>query len=364
MSLACTGDNTLLSARLDGELTPAEEAQCAEHLARCDRCRAQYEALAKARELLRAVPSPAPPADLLPAIRAQAEARMQPEQAAAELLRTVPPPVPPTDLLPAIRTAAAAQMRRDQATRAFWARWRAPAAVAAAAAVLLAVFVPRGPAPVDEGATVAAIAPEAPIAAVVQPSAPIVAETPAETAPASVEPAPVALAMASPRPRGAARRAAATPSGPGAAVEGSPSSEAPAAASPEPVVAVAPAEVPTGAIADVAPIAPPAAAAPAHVALTPRTTTADAEMAALPAAAPSALEAEFAAGVVARMMVDKFVSEHFIESSPTLLSVVTDTPAAELGPVLAENGEAAGRFSLCFTQSMRRALSAVGNGLR
>jgi len=161
----------------------------------------------------------------------------------------------------------------------------------------------------------------------------------------------------------AAGRAAATPSGPAAAAEVSPSSEAPATASLEPVVAVAPAGVPTGAVADVAPIAPPAAA-PAHVALTPRTTAADVEMAALPAAAPSALEAEFAAGVVARMMVDKFVSEHLIESSPTLLSVVTDTPAAELGPVLAENGGAAGRFSLCFTQSMRRALLAAGNGLR
>ncbi|MBD3292343.1 MAG: hypothetical protein GF393_05430, partial [Armatimonadia bacterium] len=97
-----------LNALLDGRLTGEEAREVREHLETCDECRARYESLAAAHGLLRAMPEPRVP----------------------------------DGLLARIKSDAAAEMAR-QAAPSIWQRWRAPmAAVAAAAAVLLAVFTP------------------------------------------------------------------------------------------------------------------------------------------------------------------------------------------------------------------------------
>ncbi len=46
----------LLSAHLDGELSPAERDRVAEHLEECDRCRDELEELAAARAAVRSLP--------------------------------------------------------------------------------------------------------------------------------------------------------------------------------------------------------------------------------------------------------------------------------------------------------------------
>jgi hypothetical protein len=97
------------------------------------------------------------------------------------------------------------------------------------------------------------------------------------------------------------------------------------------------------------------------VAVGPRTTM-EAETELSPAR-PSELEAEMATGVVAGMVLDQFVAEHMVESSSTLLSVVTDTPTSELGPVITEDENEPGSFGFSFTDAMRRALTESENQL-
>ncbi len=365
MSPECSNYEALLSASLDGELTPAEASACAEHLEVCDRCRARYAAVASARELLRAVPPPPPPPDLLPTIRAAADAEMLGEAPAIVLLHAVPAPEPPPDLLPAIRTAAAAQMRRDRAVEAFWGRWRTSiAAAAVAAAVLAAVFVPRGHETMNEaGPTIHAVIPDTPT----------VAEAVAGPVEVAVESAPApSESVSRATDRVAARRnvsgrapelrldraehAAPVTS----AAQESPPAAAPPAPVAEPALAFAPPEA-RSVPSVVSPIAPGQPTNGTMLAMAPRTTPAEAPVVGEATQQPSALETELATGVVARMVVDNFVTEHLIESTPTLLAVVTDTPTAELGPVLAEDSE--DNFGLCFTESMRRALSETHNQL-
>ncbi len=372
----CSSIEAMLSASLDGELTPDEARACAAHLEACDACRAQHAALVSARAVLRGVPPPQPPPDLLPAIRAAADAEMLGEDAAIALLHAMPAPEPPPDLLPAIRIAVAAQTRRDRATQAFWGRWRTALGVAAAAAVLLAaVFVPRGHEPMTAaGPHITAVAPETPST----PAEPVAApEEVAEAAP--VTPNSVALAMASPRRHPSSRAVADVrpdraerPEEPAPVAEEVAPRPEPAAPVGEPALAVAPREAPTAPSA--APIAPGQITNGTMLAMAPRTTPAHApaetpaspvaEAPASPVAGgPSALETELAAGVVARMVVDSFVAEHLIESAPTLMAVVTDSPTAEVGPVLADESEDSANFGLNFTESMRRALSQTHNQL-
>ncbi|MBU1226075.1 MAG: zf-HC2 domain-containing protein, partial [Actinobacteria bacterium] len=56
----------LLSALLDGELTPEEIGAVSEHLDMCAACRAELEATAAARTALRSLPVLDPPPGLLP----------------------------------------------------------------------------------------------------------------------------------------------------------------------------------------------------------------------------------------------------------------------------------------------------------
>lgn len=348
----CVARHVTLSALLDGRLTPAESAECAEHLESCERCRAVYERLSAARSLLRGLAPPEAPAELLPAILAGVERELADERIAVEILHSLPAPRPPRELLPAIMAAAAPELRRERVAQAFWGRWRiATVAVAAAAAVLLAVFVPRGLTPGPDGhqaLPIVAPGPEVAVLPAEQPPAAVSAE--------ATEPEPAAASV-----RRVARRtsSAVTEPAPAASTTVPPAPIAPV----EPVLAMAPIAASAEALAAATPIAPGDPAARTAMGLAPRNTVADTEVGALAVAGPSELQSDLAAGIVARMMVDKFVTEHLIESAPTLLAVVTDTPSSQLGPALAAEGEDAG-FGLCFTESMRRALSASENQFR
>ncbi|MBU1494140.1 MAG: zf-HC2 domain-containing protein [Actinobacteria bacterium] len=61
-----THPGDLLSALLDGELTPEEIGAVSEHLDMCAACRAELEATAAARTALRSLPVLDPPPGLLP----------------------------------------------------------------------------------------------------------------------------------------------------------------------------------------------------------------------------------------------------------------------------------------------------------
>jgi anti-sigma factor RsiW len=56
----------LLSALLDGELSPGERSTVAVHLAQCARCRSELEEISAARGSLRGLPLLSPPPGLLP----------------------------------------------------------------------------------------------------------------------------------------------------------------------------------------------------------------------------------------------------------------------------------------------------------
>jgi len=73
-------------------------------------------------------------------------------------------------------------------------------------------------------------------------------------------------------------------------------------------------------------------------------------------AAPAPVEGELAKGVVAGMFLRKFIEDHMIETTSTLLTVATGTPSEDRGTALV-SGDDADRFGLCFTEAMRRALS-------
>ena len=59
----------LLSAHLDGELTPAEQVVVTEHLAGCETCRDEADGIAAVRDAVRSLPLLDPPIPLLPSVR-------------------------------------------------------------------------------------------------------------------------------------------------------------------------------------------------------------------------------------------------------------------------------------------------------
>ncbi|MGI5818777.1 MAG: anti-sigma factor family protein, partial [Armatimonadota bacterium] len=65
-----------LSALVDGRLSPDEARAVRKHLASCEECRAQYDAIASARRLLRAMPAPVVPEGLLAGIQREAAAEI------------------------------------------------------------------------------------------------------------------------------------------------------------------------------------------------------------------------------------------------------------------------------------------------
>ena len=337
MNEKCAEFERQVSSALDGEATLEGAELCHQHLNNCERCRGLREQLMTAREVLRSAPRPQPPARLLEDIKADAEQ----------------------------------ELRRHERVATLWARWRTPAmAVGAAAAVLLAVMTPwraeetqydmaEAPAvvelPVDAPVTPA---PEADTA-IAEAEVPVTAaeEHPAEIAEVQVAAAPATRAIRSPQEVPPAP-AAAVPSVEATALETVVPPEEPAPVAVEPQVAFAPpgftqAAAPTG-----QPVLTRPRTEPSRVA--PRIT-----MAAEPPPAPvgpSRLERELADGIVARIVIDKFIADQMLETPATLLAVITDTPTSELGPVLTEEVENGG-FGLSFTDAMRRALTEKENQL-
>lgn len=59
----------LLSAFLDGELAPADQAEVANHLHGCASCAADLEGISRVRDWIRGMPVEEPPIPLLPALR-------------------------------------------------------------------------------------------------------------------------------------------------------------------------------------------------------------------------------------------------------------------------------------------------------
>jgi anti-sigma factor RsiW len=64
-----------LSAYLDGELPPLDEAEVRDHLARCDSCQKELRRLQAVRSALRRLPDPQAPADLWEEVRIRRSAR-------------------------------------------------------------------------------------------------------------------------------------------------------------------------------------------------------------------------------------------------------------------------------------------------
>ncbi|MFW6437851.1 MAG: hypothetical protein ACOCZ7_02450 [Armatimonadota bacterium] len=339
-------DNTAfeqLSAFLDGELTQEEARGVQERLEESEEYRALHEQMSSAREVLRSTACPEVPVGLLASIKADARAEM-----------------------------------REAAAVSIWQRWRAPVAgVAVAAAVLLAVFTPwqglqrveqpAGVSPVMESPAAVAENPidapaEAQVAAVEEEPAEGAAEPESEdedamTAGTSETPTRVARA-ARPVVRASTTAAAASAedASPADTHSEPPSDPKPAA---EPVLALAPQSAEPSA-ASVAPVLTEPRGT-TTVAQGPRTTVND--TVSLAPSTPSSLESEMAAGVVAGMVLDQFVAEQMVESSATMLSVVTDMPTSELGPNIAEDEDDAGSFGFSFTDAMRRALTESENDL-
>lgn len=337
-----------LNALLDGRLSGEEAREVREHLEVCDECRASYESLAAAQALLREMPAPAVPDGLL--------ARIESE--------------------------AAAEMAR-QAVPSIWQRWRAPvAAVAAAAAVLLAVFTPWQA--LHQDAPAPAVCPLPGDAAVVAegPTDAPADETPAETpgdpaegldggelADASAAPADDGMisrddASGTARPRRhvtdhtvhTASAGAAVPAAEESVREGATEPSVAGAPAPPELAWASPSDRPSTSATE--PVLSDAEGA-TRIALGPRTTIEPEPV--LDTSGPSELETEMATGVVAGMVLDQFVVEHMVESSSTLLSVVTDTPTSELGPLIADDESEPGSFGFSFTDAMRRALTESEN---
>ncbi|MFO8081480.1 MAG: hypothetical protein R6V07_14420 [Armatimonadota bacterium] len=330
-----------LSAFLDGRLDRDETRQVQERLNTCDDYRALHEQLKSARQVLRSAPDPAPPAGLLAQIKSDAAAEMAPG-----------------------------------AGTSIWERWRAPVgAFAAAAALLLAVFSPwqathrddlcqvdapaeteamvveSSPVPPGEDAAAREEAPTADVAEVTVDALPSeeASEAVSTTRPES-PPTRVARAVrSSPPPSGAPDEMSRVEP------EETSAGEPPA---PEPQLAA----VPTGG-ATLASGTGPLLSEPRDtptIARAPRITIEDEPK--IGGAGPSSgVESEMMAGVVAGVVLDQFVARNMVETSTTMLSVVTDMPTSELGPSVGSDDDETGSFGFSFTDAMRRALSESEN---
>jgi predicted anti-sigma-YlaC factor YlaD len=324
MSRECRTIEGLLSPYLDGELTGDQTRRCAQHLAECADCRRELERLELARSVLQAMSRPEAPPHLAALIK-----------------------------------SSLADSQRPVAS-VFWPAWATPVAAAATLVVALSVGLLRGPdAPAPDSHLASAPAPVgiiqplmsddvSPVAVAVAPDEPA-----GEVAVASLVRA--AERRATPRHAGFASRAAVVVE----AAEVIAPSVAVATSEPGFAFGVATDEDRSVEVALAGPTASPVDET-LEIALAPRLSPVAGDIGA-PAApvGPSDFERELASGVVASLLVDDFVAEHLIESAPTMLSVVTATPSAELGLRLAE-GEDEARFELCFTEAMRRALAGVG----
>jgi len=315
MQADCRRTSSDLSAWLDGELNDADGCRCVEHVAQCASCRAEHDRLAMARSLLRAMPAP---------------------------------PVP-VGLAATIKAAASEEMSREGVVW-LWPRWAAPLAAAAALVLGLGIAHMMGTDTATSGLEVATSPPAAVITAppavgpvaITSADVGVVEEAvfsssdvrPARAAPAATAGERIATAETTPAPD--------TTPGPGAAV----------------LFSFAP-DREQDALSTNVPASPRVSPPDAALAIAPRLTRVEGSISSPPGPKPpTALDRELAGGVVARMLIEDFVGEHMIDTGPTMLSVVTATPSAELGPTLVE-GEDDARFELNFTEAMRRALAAT-----
>ena len=340
MNEKCGRFETLISTSLDGELSPEEADACHAHLSVCADCRRLSERLEGARQVLRSTPEPEAPVGLLEAIRADAEREME----------------------------------REDAVLTLWSRWRAPAlaAVAAAAVLLAAVYLPRmhhvdevapvSPATEESAITVAdpdrpeevAVAPEEDEEAYV-PSEPEIASVPEETQTAPTPPPTESSAREDVRVEAPH---VSVPASVPEVVDEEPTAEPAEVADPSPPeLAHASSEAPAA-----RPKTEPVLADSSEmmIAEVPRTTLTGEDAA--PLSGPSSLEMEIANSVVARMVVDHYINETMVEAPSTLLAVITDSPPSEFGPLLTEDFEN-GSFGASFTETIRRVLSETENGL-
>ncbi len=301
MKRECRAVRRALHAYLDGELPPDQAERVSAHMQACGDCRGALQAARATRDLLRSQPQPEPPPGLAAAIKARAyEELAHPVRAAFD-----------------------------------WRTALVPAAAAAGLMLALALTLNlvRQPGPTEVAET------PAPVAGALHQAPDVVPAQIARPPAADAQPEMTLAATPSPTRHRTIRRARQP-----AEVEFAFAHDA-----------LPPVPVRTGTV--VVPAQPEVRAA---LACGPRISPVTASLSVrgyAKAAAPA--EDEFAKGVVAGMLLKKFIQEHLVESTSTLLAVTTGTPSEDLGPAVATHGDDADRFSLCFTQAMRRALEQV-----
>jgi anti-sigma factor (TIGR02949 family) len=329
MSRECKATRASVHAYLDGALTARQASRVAAHAAACAECREALAAAGRVRTLLREQPQPEAPPGLAAAINARVR----------------------QELREPVRAAFA------------WRRVALPAA--AAAAVVLTIVGVRTLTVSPRGPVVAEAPGEAEAPPMVADRAPV--ETPAST----VQDAPVMLAEVAPEDSAAARTTSSRPtrrvgSGEGgepaaedavAAAEESPADPGPAPAA-ETHLAFADGRS-GGSVGASGSVVEMAMVDTAGMdALSPRISPGG-EAPAVPPDAPgpetAGLEGELATGVVARMLVSRFIADELIDTPPTLTAVLVGAPSEDLGPMLV--GTRDDRFPLCFTDAMRKFLS-------
>lgn len=133
--MRCVDARCLLSARLDGELEPAEEAALGDHLLACPDCAAEAERLETVRAAFRALSPSPPPRDLARAVMERIRAG---EAGPAPVSAPVPPARRRWTL--AARTAAALALAAAGLFAAWLARAPETPAVPAEAPMPVAEF--------------------------------------------------------------------------------------------------------------------------------------------------------------------------------------------------------------------------------
>ncbi len=334
MKRECRAVRRALHAYLDGELPPDQAERVSAHMQACGDCRGALQAARATRDLLRSQPQPEPPPGLAAAIKARAyEELAHPVRAAFD-----------------------------------WRTALVPAAAAAGLMLALALTLNlvRQPGPTEVAET------PAPVAGALHQAPDVVPAQIARPPAADAQPEMTLAATPSPTRHRTIRRARleeTTPTAENAAAEVEAASAAESTPGAADATAAQPAEVEFAFAHDALPpvpvrtgtvVVPAQPEVRAALACGPRISPVTASLSVrgyAKAAAPA--EDEFAKGVVAGMLLKKFIQEHLVESTSTLLAVTTGTPSEDLGPAVATHGDDADRFSLCFTQAMRRALEQV-----
>jgi len=335
MKRECRAIRRALHAYLDGELPPDRAERVHTHTLACAECGEALRIAAATRDLLRSQPEPEAPPGLAAAIKARAHQELaQPVRVAFDWRRAVVPVAAAAGLILALAITLNLARRPS------------------------AVEVAEAPAPVVETSHTA---PDLAPAEITEPPA----------ADAQVQMTPVAESSAPRRrPVHAARSEESAPPAEDATAEAEGDTPTELALEPTEIAPARPAEVAFAFAHEALPpvpvrtgtvVAPAPPETGEMVAWAPRlsrvTDTLRAEES-VEAATPF-LADELATGVVAGMLLNKFIEDHLIDTTSTLLAVTTGTPSEDLGTAVVTGGGDGDRFSLCFTQAMRRALAQV-----